>query len=158
MSCPNPQGEQAQSSSAASNGSGDSHDGSAHDDLMSFVATGNATPILHEIKHALSALLERGEESVIDLGAIPFAPGDERELAQALGTGEVACVVNVLGETQVYETDIAGVWRVDHLDDEGGYQSRFIEITFTPEILKTQREDAEAGLERLAERLDALGG
>lgn len=128
------------------------------EDVLSFVSTGNALPVLHEIKHALVALLERGEETMIDLGAIPFAPGDERQLADVLGDGEVAAVVSVLGESQIYETKIPGVWRINNLDDNGELQSRFIEVTFTPELLKTQREDAEVGLGLLSDRLDALSG
>jgi len=50
---------------------------------------------------------------------------------------------------------------VDHFDENGEYQSRFIEITFLPDILKTQPEDAERGLEdlklRLEERADRSG-
>lgn len=128
------------------------------DDVLSFVATGNATPLLHEVKHALSALLESGRESIIDLGAIPFAPGDERILDDVLGVGEVTATLTVMGESHVSETKVPGVWRVDHLDENGEFQSRFIEITFIPNILKTQREDAERGLEGLSERLGALDG
>ena len=125
-------------------------------DVLSFVATGNASPVLHEIKHALTQLLDNDTPSIIDLGAIPFAPGDERILDEVLGTGEVHAVLSLIGESHVCETAIPGVWRIDHLDDSGEQQSRFIEITFLPEILKTQREDAERGLETLAERLGAL--
>lgn len=128
------------------------------DDVLSFVATGNATPLLHEIKHALSALLDSGRESIIDLGAIPFAPGDVRILDDVLEVGEVTATLTVMGESHVRETKIPGVWRVDHLDENGEFQSRFIEITFIPDILKTQREDAERGLEDLSERLGALDG
>ncbi|MCR4378365.1 MAG: hydrogenase expression/formation protein [Rhodospirillales bacterium] len=123
---------------------------------MSFVATGNASPVLHEVKHALIQLLKTGAESVIDLGAIPFAPGDDRVLNEILGIGEVHATLTVMGESHVRETAIPGVWCVDHLDENGEYQSRFIEVTYMPNILKTQREDAERGLETLAERLGAL--
>lgn len=126
------------------------------DDILSFVATGNAAPLLHEIKYALKALLESGKETVIDLGAIPFAPGDERVLDEALGRGEVSAQLTVMGESLIYETSIPGVWRVEHFDTAGEPQSRFIEVTFMPDILKTQREDAEQGLETLSERLTAL--
>jgi len=129
---------------------------SAMEDVMSFVATGNASPLLHEIKHALAQLIEDGSENIIDLGAIPFAPGDDRILEDILGTGEVHAVLSLQGESHVRETAIPGVWRVDHLDEKGEQQSRFIEITFMPDILKTQREDAERGLETLAERLATL--
>ncbi|MFC1674076.1 hydrogenase expression/formation C-terminal domain-containing protein [Pseudomonadota bacterium] len=122
-------------------------------EVLSFVSTGNASPILHEIKHALARLLENGETSVIDLGAMPFAPGDDRHLSEVLGEGEVSAVLNVLGESRVAETQISGVWRVDHFDQDGNIQARFIEVTFIPEILKSQREDAETGLEVLDARL-----
>ena len=128
--------------------------GNAIDDVMSFVATGNASPVLHEIKHALAELLDSGTESIIDLGAIPFAPGDDRILNGVLGDGEVHAVLSIMGESHVRETSIPGVWRIDHFDDNGEQQSRFIEITFMPDILKTQRDDAERGLATLSERLD----
>lgn len=128
----------------------------AQDDVLSFVATGNAVPLLHEIKHALARLIDGGETAIIDLGAIPFAPGDERQLDEALGDGEVHAVLNALGESHVRETAIPGVWRVDHLDEDGEIASRFIEVTTMPEILKTQREDAERGLETLSDHLSAL--
>ncbi len=126
------------------------------EELLSFVATGNAQPLLHEIKHALVELLKSGTETIIDLGAIPFAPGDERILNDMLGPGEVRATLSVMGESSVRETAIPGVWRIDHLDTKGELQSRFIEITFLPDILKTQREDAERGLEELADRLKSF--
>lgn len=135
--------------------SGASSDG-AMDEVMSFVATGNASPLLHEIKHALTQLINDGTENIIDLGAIPFAPGDDRILEDILGTGEVHAILSLQGESHVRETSIPGVWRVDHLDEAGQQQSRFIEVTFMPDILKTQREDAERGLETLAEHLGTL--
>ena len=127
------------------------------DDILSFVTTGNALPFLHEIKHALSQLLQTGKTTIIDLGAIPFAPGDERVLDEVLGTGEVEATLSIMGESVVRETGIPGVWRVDHFDEKGDYQSRFIEITFLPDILKTQPEDAERGLDDLKARLEERG-
>lgn len=126
------------------------------DELLSFVTTGNALPLLHEIKHALVELLGCGKVTTIDLGAIPFAPGDERVLNDVLGTGEVQATLSVMGESSVQETTIPGVWRVDHFDTTGELQSRFIEITFLPDILKTQPEDAERGLGELGDRLKAF--
>jgi hydrogenase-1 operon protein HyaF len=121
-------------------------------------STGNALPVLHEIRHALGVLLTSGTETAIDLGAIPFAPGDDAVLEAALGTGEVHAILAALGESHVRETAIPGVWRVDHLDPSGAVQSRFIEITMMPDILKTQRDDAMRGLSALEERLAALDG
>jgi hydrogenase-1 operon protein HyaF len=123
-------------------------------ELRSHISTGNARPVLHEIHAALANLLASGKATVIDLGAIPFAPGDERLLDSVLGPGEVSATIHALGETRVQETGIAGVWRVDHFDESGETVSRFVEITFMPEILKSQRADAEAALATLAARLD----
>ncbi len=123
-------------------------------DILSFVATGNVDPVLHEIRHALAELLTCGKETTIDLGAIPFAPGDENRLVEVLGEGEVSAVLQIMGESHVRETSIPGVWRIDHFDKEGDIQSRFVEITFMPDILKTQHDDAERGLADLTARLE----
>ncbi|MCP5039171.1 MAG: hydrogenase expression/formation protein [Rhodobacteraceae bacterium] len=122
-------------------------------EVLSFASTGNAIPVLHEIRHALVELLGNGTASTIDLGAIPFAAGDERFLDDVLGKGEVTATLNVMGTSHVQETAVAGVWRVDHFNEAGETQSRFIEVTFMPEILKTQTEDAADGLEKLSARL-----
>ena len=126
------------------------------DALSSLVATGNALPVLHEIKHALAMLLKDGTSTTIDLGAIPFSQGDERNLEKVLGNGEVHATIKTLGESHLRETSIQGVWRVDHLDNDGQIESRFIEVTFLPEILKTHRQDAVLGLETLTSRLKEL--
>ena len=126
------------------------------DEILSYVETGNAPPLLNEILHALTALTEKGQEATIDLGAMPFAPGDERIFEEILGQGEVNAVLTVLGESRIQETAIPGVWRVDHFDENGEYQARFIEITFMPQILKTQPEDAERGVRELSERIAEL--
>ena len=127
-------------------------------DILSFVATGNALPLLHEIKQALAQLLDAGTEHVIDLGAIPFGPGDERIFEEILGDGEVNATLSIMGKSEVRETGVPGVWRVDHFDEKGDLQSRFIEVTFMPDILKTQREDAVQGLETLTQRLNTRDG
>ena len=126
---------------------------SAVQEVMSYVGTGNADPILREVRFALAKLVERGETTVIDLGAIPFAAGDERILDKVLGQGEVHATLNSMGESRIAETGIAGVWRIDHFDGDGEVQSRFIEITYMPEILRTQKEDAAHALEQLDEKL-----
>lgn len=132
--------------------------GTARDEVLSFVATGNADPILREILHALAGLLETGAEATIDLGAIPFAAGDERVFDAVLGKGEVHAVIDVMGKSHVTETGIPGVWRVDHFDEKGETTARFIEVTFMPQILKTQREDAALGYETLKARLGEREG
>lgn len=123
-------------------------------DLRSHIPTGNAGPVLREIQAALEALLETGQETTIDLGALPFSAGDERQLEEVLGSGEVKATLDIFGTSHVQETGIPGVWRIDHFDQRGETLSRFVEVTLMPEILKTQRADAEDGLARLAVRLE----
>ena len=120
-------------------------------------STGNALPVLAEVAAALDRLLAGGAPTVIDLGAIPFAGGDERMLDEILGPGEVSATLPVMGRSTVRETGIAGVWLIEHLDEEGEILSRFIEVTWIPEILKTDPRDAARGLEVLRARLDACG-
>lgn len=118
-------------------------------DLRAHVPTGNAGPLLSEIAAALGRLVETGQSTTIDLGALPFSAGDERALDAALGPGEVHATIDALGQSHVTETGTPGVWRVDHFDTNGETLSRFVEITFVPDILMTQPADAAAALGRL---------
>jgi len=115
--------------------------------------TWNVKPLLHEIKHALRNLLDHGETSAIDLRSIPLAPGEENQIINTLGSGEVQCLLDALGKSVIIETQYAGVWLITHYNDEDAIISRFIEITFMPEILRSQTEDIHAAYLRLAESL-----
>ncbi len=128
------------------------------EELRAHIPTGNASPILREIATALARLLDTGEPTTIDLGALPFSAGDEKALDAALGTGEVHATVKALGDSHVTETGIAGVWRIDHFDEKGETLSRFVEVTFVPDILKSQPADAQDGLARLEADLAARDG
>lgn len=127
-------------------------------ELRAHVPTGNAGPILQEIATALARLLDTGQPTTIDLGALPFSAGDEKALDAALGSGEVRATIEALGTSHVQETGTPGVWRVDHFDQHGEPLSRFVEITFVPDILKTQAPDARDGLIRLEAELAARTG
>lgn len=116
-------------------------------------ASGNVEPLLHEIRHALTRLLEEGTSTCIDLKSIPLAPGEEARIVHALGTGEVRAELAVLGRSELIETACPGVWVVTHFDEGGAQQARFIEITAVPQILRSQEADIAAGLARLTERL-----
>ena len=116
-------------------------------------ATGNVLPILHEIRHALQRLAADGTESIIDLRAMPLAPGEEDRILEVLGTGEVRAEFESLGPSEIQESSYGGCWIVTHYDQGGAIKARFIEITLIPEILKSQSADVADGLERLAARL-----
>ena len=115
--------------------------------------TWNAQPILFEVRHALEALLESGQTSVIDLRSIPLAPGEETAIIETLGQGEVHAHLDALGRSEIYETRYPGVWLVSHYNEAGDLVSRFIEITQLPDILSSQHEDMANALSALTEKL-----
>ena len=117
--------------------------------------TWNVKPILHEIRHALEKLLNDGGTSIIDLRSIPLAPGEEETIIETLGHGEVHARLDVLGSSEIYETQFAGVWLVTHYNENDSIVSRFIEVTEMPDVLKSQREDISKSLDELVTRLGA---
>ena len=119
--------------------------------------TGNLAPVLHEIRHALVALIETGAVHVIDLAAMPFAPGEEEALRAILGRGEVSASLQALGPSTVEETAVAGVWWVEHRNALGESLGKTLEITRMPEILYSQPEDLEAALADLDRRMADIG-
>jgi hydrogenase-1 operon protein HyaF len=116
-------------------------------------AASNALPVLHEVRHALANLLATGEGTVIDLFAIPFGPGDERTLLEALGEGEVTAHLHALGESRIVETAYPGVWLIDHHNADGQRVAYHIEIANVPQVLSAQPEDVADGLRRLESAL-----
>lgn len=120
-------------------------------------ATGNVEPLLHEIRHALKRVADGKEGTVIDLRSLPLAPGEEERIEAFLGEGEVRAELDTFGATVFQETSYAGVWLVTHRNMEQAVLTRFIEVTRTPELLKSQRADIEHGISRLEDAL-AVGG
>ncbi len=117
------------------------------------VPTGNVLPLLHEIRHAVQHWLASGEGHAIDLRSIPMAPGEEDRLLEQLGEGEVRARLSVMGLSEVIETGYPGVWLVTHFNAEEVIIGRFIEICAAPDILKSQTDDIQAGLQDLEEAL-----
>lgn len=115
--------------------------------------TGNVEPLLHEIRHALRRLVKGEEGTVIDLKRLPLAPGEQERIEATLGVGEVRAEVDALGPTRIQETAYPGVWLVTHLNAEELVVARFIEVTYMPELLKSQRADIESGINRLESEL-----
>jgi hydrogenase-1 operon protein HyaF len=111
--------------------------------------TRNVEPILHEIRHALEKLINEGEGSIIDLRSIPLAPGEEEAITQTLGHGEIHTRMDALGPSEIYETRFAGVWMVTHFNDSESIVSRFIEVTWLPDVIESQRDDVINALDRL---------
>ncbi|MEN8107240.1 MAG: hydrogenase expression/formation C-terminal domain-containing protein [Pseudomonadota bacterium] len=112
--------------------------------------THNVRPLLNEIRHALEKLLATGESSAIDLRSIPLAPGEEEQIEQALGTGEISAMLDAMGPSEIRETGYPGVWLVTHFNVDRQLMGKFIEITRVPDLLKSPDEDIADGLQRLA--------
>ena len=117
------------------------------------VATGNVEPLLHEIRHALKRLAGGEDGTTIDLKSLPLAPGEEERIEATLGIGEVRAEVDALGPTLIQETSYPGVWLITHKNADDAVVARFIEVTYIPELLRSQPEDIDAGIDRLENEL-----
>jgi len=115
--------------------------------------TGNVTPLLHEIRHAVQALLAEGETTTIDMRSMPLAPGEETRIETLLGEGEIRVELNALGRSDIIETRFPGVWLITHRNTEDVILGKHIQMSFIPDILKAQQRDIEAGLEQLSSEL-----
>jgi hydrogenase-1 operon protein HyaF len=114
----------------------------------------NVRAILHEIEGMLDTLLQTGETGAIDIRSLPLLPGDYDALESALGMGEVSAEFDGgNGPTIVAETGIPAVWWVSHYNEDEEIAAEFIEVTRVPEILLSQDDDMQDGLEALRTRL-----
>jgi hydrogenase-1 operon protein HyaF len=116
-------------------------------------SVGNVRALLTEIASQLEKLLDHGETSVIDLKSLPFAPGEYDQLRDTLGQGELSARLEAIGNSEMVETRFPGVWWLTHYNVEGDIVADVIEVTFLPEILKSQPEDMRDGLAHLQEML-----
>ena len=115
---------------------------------------GNVRPILNEVIHAIDKLLDTGEATTIDLASLPFGPGELEHLEATLGTGELSASLDALGTSRIRETAYPGVWWLEHCNAHDEVVGRYLEITITPEILKSQEADIAAGRARLEDQFD----
>lgn len=111
--------------------------------------SGNAPPLLREVAEQLRRLLETGESSAIDLAALPLTPADLDWLREKLGAGEISITLQANGESTLNETACPGVWWVTHRNAQGAVVAQFIEVTFVPDLAKTDPRDVEIGREYL---------
>lgn len=116
--------------------------------------TGNVVPLLHELLHALRALLEHGTEHAVDLRSLPLTASEEKRLESLLGSGEVRADVATLGTSEVKETSISGIWLVTHYNEDSDVIGKYIEVTRCPWLLSTQEQDLAAGLLNLERLLE----
>jgi hydrogenase-1 operon protein HyaF len=114
------------------------------------VEAGGCLPaVISEIGEKLDALLATGRGGSVDLRSLPMTPAERGQLAAFLGDGEVSARIDALGPTYVRETGIAGVWWVEHRNEDGQVTAELVEVTYLPEILRTDPADARVARERL---------
>lgn len=118
--------------------------------------THNVQPLMHEIRHAVQALLDTGETTVIDLRSLPLAPGELEVIETTLGRGEVNAVLDAMGPSEISETVFPGVWLVRHFNADKQVMGVFVEITCMPSLLLSQNEDIADGLRQLDEKLETM--
>lgn len=123
---------------------------------VSAIPRGNVQPLLNEVAHALERLVVADQPTIIDLARLPFSPGELEQLEGELGEGELRATLDSLGESIIRETAYPGVWWLEHRNAAGEVVGRFIEITRTPEILKSQSVDIDAGRDVIKQRLQRL--
>jgi hydrogenase-1 operon protein HyaF len=113
----------------------------------------NVEPLLHEVRHALQRLQQTGEPTTIDLRAMPLAPGEDDQIRDTLGSGEVEIRIDALGPTTIQETSFPGVWWLEHRNADDVLTGKYIEIAAVPALVPANRDDMADGLQRLTEQL-----
>ncbi len=101
----------------------------------------NAQALLRELENHLQRLIETGETARIDLGTLPLNPADFELLEQVLGHGEVIASVESMGVSEISDTAIPGIWRIEYYNSEEALVAEYIEVTRCPELLLTPMEE-----------------
>jgi hydrogenase-1 operon protein HyaF len=110
---------------------------------------GGVTAILSELVSLLERLGSGEEPAAIDLRSLPMSPQDRAELRRALGEGEVQATLNAEGPSSIRETQVPGVWWVEHRDRHGEVIAELIEVTRMPQILMSAPDEIAAGARTL---------
>ena len=112
--------------------------------------------LVQEILAHLRVLIATGKSHSIDLRSLPLMPGDLERLKLILGKGEVKATVNALGPSDMFESQIPGVWWIIHKNYHNEVIAEYIEVTTLPEMLKTQHEDLKLSSDILESRVEEL--
>lgn len=114
--------------------------------------------VLAEMERLLNDYQTFGHAGSIDLRWLPLVPGDLEKLRDILGTGEVAAIVDALGESTVKETAISCVWWITHRGGEDGLLGHWVEIAETASLLRSDRNLISFSLLALRGRAATFGG
>lgn len=121
------------------------------EDLLNSEEIMNAPFIVEEIILALKNLLERDETHTIYINKLPLTKKDRELLNSILGKYQIKAVIeSKRNKVEYRETAINGVWLgIFFGEDEKKPILETIEITYIPELLKSQKEDIQNGLNLL---------
>jgi hydrogenase-1 operon protein HyaF len=114
---------------------------------------GGVAAILSELAGLLERLAGGDASATIDLRSLPMSPQDRIELQLALGEGEVRATVNAQGLSNIRETEVSGLWWVEHFDRNGQLVAEMIEVARVPQILASAFDEIAAGARVLRARI-----
>lgn len=121
--------------------------------VVEMTEANNARALLRELENHLQRLIDTGETARIDLGSLPLNPADYELLELVLGHGEVIASVDSMGVSEISDTSVPGIWRIEYYNSEEVLVAEFIEVTRCPELLQTPLEEIKDGLSHLHEAM-----
>lgn len=107
--------------------------------------------VLQELVRLLDIYLAHGESGAIDIRSLPLSPGDYTRLQQRLGKGEISIHARLSGDSDIYETDYAGIWWICHRNMDNRVIAEYIEVAAVPAIVCAHKADIEQARKRLTE-------
>ncbi len=116
---------------------------------------GGVTAILAELATLLDRFAADRQPATIDLRSLPMSPQDRSALQRALGEGEVHATFEAEGVSTVRETSIAGLWWIEHRNQDGELIAELLEVARVPEILSRAHDEIAAGGHALRQRIAA---
>jgi hydrogenase-1 operon protein HyaF len=116
---------------------------------------GGVTAILAELATMLERVAETQVAMQIDLRSLPMSPQDRAELLRVLGNGEVSATIEADGPSTLRETQVAGLWWVEHRNRDGELLAELLEVSRVPEILASTLAEMAASGRELRQRIAA---
>lgn len=126
------------------------------EDALPLDETAIAKSVLHEIHALTENFLETGQGGAIDLRSLPpLGTVGYQFLKEWLSTGEVSATVEGITRSEARETAFPGVWWITHRNEKDNIVTELIEISHIPDFLLSHKEDIQAGLAKMSEKLPA---
>jgi hydrogenase-1 operon protein HyaF len=115
---------------------------------------GGVIAILSELVRLLEALAAGASSASIDLRSLPMSPQDRVQLQHLLGEGEVQATLKAQGVSRIRETQVSGVWWVEHFGPDDALVAESLEVTLVPAILQAAVDEIAAAAGDLRTRIE----